>query len=299
MKNIKIILVGSIMILSIFISGCIEQQNGQQDDIDTKVGEGTLQLKITDKPGELDIIHANVTISTVQVHKSEADDDEEDENDDDDEIENIDEYDDGFIADGNGPYYAEIGEDIDFNGTAIDGIEPYNYTWDFGDGNSSYGQNVTHNYSNNGTYTVNLTVKDNDTISKVDWYLTTATIGEVDDDDDTSTAGWYTIVNESQEFDLIALQNVTDILGEENLSTGKYTQIRLTVEQAEITINNSGTIEVHDMQIPSSKVKLIKSFWINEDETTVLTLDFDVYESVHQTGNNKFIMRPTIKIISE
>ena len=299
MKNIKTILVGSIMILSIFISGCVEQQNGQQDDIDTQVGEGTLQLKITDKPGELDIIHANVTISTVQVHKSEADDDEEDENDDDDEIENIDEYDDGFIADGNGPYYADIGEDIDFNGTAIDGIEPYNYTWDFGDGNSSYGQNVTHNYSNNGTYTVNLTVKDNDTISKLDWYLTTATIGEVDDDDDTSTAGWYTIVNESQEFDLIALQNVTDILGEENLSTGKYTQIRLTVEQAEITINNSGTIEVHDMEIPSSKVKLIKSFWINEDETTVLTLDFDVYESVHQTGNNKFIMRPTIKIISE
>ena len=300
MKNIKTILVGSIIILSIFISGCIEQQNGQQDDINTQVGEGTLQLKITDKPGELDIIHANVTISTVQVHKSEADDDEEDENDDDDEIENIDEYDDGFIADGDGPYFGVVGEDIFFEGNATDGyIKPYNWTWDFGDGNISYEQNATHNYSTDGEYIVNLTVTNDSGNGVHDWYITTATIGEIDDDDDTSTAGWYTIVNESQEFDLIALQNVTDILGEENLSTGKYTQIRLTVEQAEITINNSGTIEVHDMKIPSSKVKLIKSFWINEDETTVLTLDFDVYESVHQTGNNKFIMRPTIKIISD
>lgn len=298
MKNIKTIIIGVILISALFITGCTEQQSDeqQQNDVDTSIGEGTLKLKITDKPGDLDIIHANVTISTVQVHKSNETDEEED-NGDEEEIENIDDFDDDFIAGGNGPYYAEIGEDIDFNGTATDGVEPYNYTWDFGDGNSSYGQNVTHNYSLNGTYTVNLTVKDNDTINKVDWYLTTATIGTVDDDDDTSTAGWYTIVEESQTFDLIALQNVTEVIGEDDLSVGKYTQIRLTIESAELTVNNSGEIEVHDMMIPSGTVKLIKPFWINEDETTELTLDFDVYESVHQTGNNKFIMRPTIKII--
>ena len=295
--KIKTILVGSIIILAIFMSGCVEQQNEQQDNVDTKVGDGTLQLKITDKPGDLNIIHANVTISTIQVHKADADNDEEEDENDDEEIENIDEYDDGFITVADGPYFGDIGEDITFEGNATEGLdEPYNWTWDFGDGDISYEKNETHNYSIDGEYIVNLTVTNNSGNGVSDWYITTATIGIIDDDD-TSTAGWYTIIEESQEFDLIELQNVTDILGEENLSAGKYTQIRLTVEQAEITINNSGTIEVHDMKIPSNKVKLIKAFWIYENETTELTLDFDVYESVHQTGNNKFIMKPTIKII--
>ena len=66
-----------------------------------------------------------------------------------------------------------------------------------------------------------------------------------------------------------------------------------------ITINNSGENEEHDLTIPSNKVKLIKSFWIYENETTVLTLDFDVHKSVHKTGNNKYMMKPIIKIIQE
>lgn len=291
MKKIMIISLVILLGYASFFSGCIEEE--MEDEIE--IGEGTLQLQITDKPGDLDILHANVTISSVMVHKSGAGDDDEEE--DDDGYENEDEEDDGFIADGNGPYFGEIDEDIDFKGNASGGTKPYNYSWDFGDGSSSYGQNVTHNYSVNGTYEVNLTVVDNDSDSRVDWYITSAIIGDVDDDDDNSIAGWYTIVNESQTFDLIALQNVTDLLGKKNLSAGKYTQIRLTVEQAVITINNSGEIEVHDLKIPSNKVKLTKSFWIYEDEITVLTLDFDVYKSVHKTGSDKYIMNPTIKVI--
>lgn len=278
----KIVILGVIFCLALttFFSGCVE----------TSVG--TLRLQITDKPGDLDILHANVTISSVMVHKS-NDGEENEENE--PEYENIDDFDDGFIADGNGPFTTVILDDIDFNGTASGGIEPYNFSWDFGDGNSAYGANVSHNYSVNGTYEVNLTVTDNDTIGKVDWYVTYAIIG--DDDDDGSTAGWYTIVEESQEFDLIALQDVNSLLGEKNLSVGKYTQIRLIVEEAIITINNSGEKEVHNLTIPSNNVKLIKPFSIYENETTILTLDFDVYKSIHKTGKNKYIMRPTIKVI--
>jgi len=294
MRNVKTILVVSI-ISALLMAGCIEQQkNGQQDNDNTDVGAGTLQLKITDKPGDLDIIHANVTISLIQVHKGNETDDNEEEG----EYENIDDFDDGFIADGNGPYFGDRNEDITFEGNATEGLdEPYNWTWDFGDGNRSYEQNPTHNYSNNGEYIVNLTVTNNTGNGVSDWYLTIATIGNVDDDN--PTAGWDMIIQESQTFDLIALQNVTEIIGENSLSTGKYTQIRLTVEEAELTINSSGEREVHDMMIPSGTIKLIRPFWIYENETTELTLDFDVYKSVHQTGNNKFIMKPTIKIIED
>jgi len=295
MRDIKAIIAIFSIVLLLFLTGCTEEKN----NIDTEVGAGTLTLKITDKPASLDILHANVTISSVIVHKAEANVSENTDDSTEDEIENIDEYNDSFIANGNGPYYGDIEENIMFYGNASGGDTFYNWSWDFGDGSNSYEQNATYNYSSNGEYTVNLTVTDNNGSGLIDWYITTALIGEIEEEVDTSETVWYTIVNESQDFDLIALQNVTDILGEKELSIGKYTQIRLNVDQAEITINNSGEIEVYDMQIPSKTVKLVKAFWINENETTELTLDFDVYESVHQTGNNKFIMRPTIKIIEE
>jgi PKD repeat protein len=50
-----------------------------------------------------------------------------------------------------------------FNSTSYDpdGII-VNWTWDFGDGVMAYGEYVTHIYSDNGNYNVNLTVRDND-----------------------------------------------------------------------------------------------------------------------------------------
>lgn len=114
--------------------------------------------------------------------------------------------------------------------------------------------------------------------------------------DENGTLGeWITIVDEPQTFDLIALQNVTELFGEANLSAGWYTQIRLHVDQALVTIDG----EQYDLRIPSKKVKLIKPWKIEDNETLILTLDFDVQKSVHQTGNGKYVLRPTIKVVQE
>lgn len=110
-----------------------------------------------------------------------------------------------------------------------------------------------------------------------------------------TNGSWITIVNDSQTFDLILLQNVTDILGGESLTAGWYTQIRLYVESALVTIDGIQ----YDLQIPSKNIKLITPFIVQDNETLTLTLDFDVQKSVHETGNDKYIMRPTIKVIQE
>ena len=113
---------------------------------------------------------------------------------------------------------------------------------------------------------------------------------------ETNTTGeWITIANESQTFDLIVLQNVTDLLGTANLSAGWYTQIRLFVEEALVTIDGVQ----HDLDISPQHVKLIKPWKIVDGETLVLTLDFDVQKSIHKTGNEKYKMKPTIKVIQE
>jgi len=113
---------------------------------------------------------------------------------------------------------------------------------------------------------------------------------------DNDTLGeWITVVNESQTFDLIALQDVTELFGTVTLNAGWYTQIRLIVEQALVTIDGIQ----YDLEISSKNVKLIKPWKIVDGETLVLTLDFDVQKSIHETGSSKYIMKPTIKIIQE
>lgn len=107
--------------------------------------------------------------------------------------------------------------------------------------------------------------------------------------------GWYTVVEEAQSFDLIELKNVKEVLGSATLSTGRYTQIRLHIDNASVTIDG---VE-YNLKIPSSTVKLISPFSINENETTTLTIDFDVQNSVIHTGSDNYILQPTIKVIEE
>jgi len=110
-----------------------------------------------------------------------------------------------------------------------------------------------------------------------------------------STAEWVTVINESQQFDLIELENVTDILATRDLEVGIYTQIRLHIAEALVTIDDVQ----YNLEIPSKTVKLVNQFIIEPDETTTLILDFDIQESVHQTGSDKYILQPTIQVIEE
>jgi len=81
----------------------------------------------------------------------------------------------GFDVDAHGPYQGSIGEILQFTGTAENGNPPYDYHWDFGDGNTSLEQNPTHSYNHEGNYTVVLSVTDADDIiiSDTTWALIT------------------------------------------------------------------------------------------------------------------------------
>ena len=110
-----------------------------------------------------------------------------------------------------------------------------------------------------------------------------------------SSAEWVTVINETQQFDLIMLENVTDILGSQTLEIGIYTQIRLHIDEALVTIDNVQ----YNLEIPSKTVKLVHQFIIEPEDTTTLILDFDIQDSVHKTGSDKYILQPTIQVIQE
>jgi hypothetical protein len=57
-------------------------------------------------------------------------------------------------------YEGYVGESIEFSGSVEGGSPPYNWSWDFGDGNTSDEQNPTHVYNKDGTYEATLIVSD-------------------------------------------------------------------------------------------------------------------------------------------
>ncbi|MES9942146.1 MAG: PKD domain-containing protein [Candidatus Thiodiazotropha sp. 6PLUC2] len=76
-----------------------------------------------------------------------------------------------------GPYTGTVNQPLDLSAadsTDSDGLIT-TYAWDFGDGNSANGVNVTHTYSDAGSFNITLTVTDSDGI--IDTVTTTAVIG--------------------------------------------------------------------------------------------------------------------------
>ncbi len=55
----------------------------------------------------------------------------------------------------------------------------------------------------------------------------------------------------------------------------------------------------HDLTIPSKTVKLVKPFNIVANQTTTLIMDFDATESIQSAGTDKYVMKPTIKVIQK
>ena len=97
------------------------------------------------------------------------------------------------FADAQGPYSGVIDEPVQFNGYAFGSHPPFNYYWDFGDGNTSEGQNPIHTYTQLGEYTVTLSVTDrkgSQTINTTNVVITTPIVVYVSESFDSSTPGW-------------------------------------------------------------------------------------------------------------
>jgi len=101
--------------------------------------------------------------------------------------------------------------------------------------------------------------------------------------------------------DLLQLSGIGDLLGEDEIETGKYTQIRVGVVRVEIVVDGvteEVTLEpVQGAVLPSGELKFIQNFEIEADETTVIIIDFDISadKSVVFAGG-KWLFKPTIKL---
>ena len=122
--------------------------------------------------------------------------------------------------------------------------------------------------------------------------------------DDEDTEGEWIVLKEwaegeEPEFDLITLQDVSELLVDGSFDAGKYTQIRLFVTDASVDIESGESgVPVEIPSVYQTGLKLIHPFEINDGQTTKLNIDFDAEESIVKTGNEEYKLKPTIKVTS-
>lgn len=121
------------------------------------------------------------------------------------------------------------------------------------------------------------------------------------EDKNVTEEGWITVFNGSKTLDLINFTDVSALIGEKELEEGEYAQIRLFISDASIKIyypEFSVFNKTYPVIVPSRVLRLVSQFDIEKDKTTVLTLDFDVPNSVIRTGEG-YHLKPVIKITWE
>lgn len=113
--------------------------------------------------------------------------------------------------------------------------------------------------------------------------------------------GWITVFNGTKSFDLLVYTDVRAIIGEKELVSGKYTQIRLGMVDGSIKIYNIDMNvfnKTYTLLVPSKELKLNHPFTIEENKTLALVLDFDVEKSVTRTADG-YTLKSVIGILEE
>ena len=101
-------------------------------------------------------------------------------------------------------------------------------------------------------------------------------------------------------YDLLRLVNDEDtILADAEIPSGRLHQIRLVLG-TENYVKLEGTTELIKLETPSAQqsgLKLNIQQDIQDGILYTITLDFDVSKSIVRTGNNKYMLKPTIRTI--
>lgn len=101
-------------------------------------------------------------------------------------------------------------------------------------------------------------------------------------------------------YDLLKLVNDDDtLLSDSYIPSGKLHQLRLILG-TENYVKVQGTSDLIKLETPSAQqsgLKLNIQQDIQEGILYTITLDFDVSKSIVRTGNNKYILKPTIRTI--
>jgi hypothetical protein len=113
---------------------------------------------------------------------------------------------------------------------------------------------------------------------------------------------WIQVSSDIKMLQLLDYTDTIAIIGDGVLDSGKYTQIRMYVAEANVTIKNTlfGIYKgkVYQMMVPSNELKTVYQFSIDADKTTVVTVDFDIATSITRTADG-YLFKPVVTLSNE
>jgi hypothetical protein len=114
-----------------------------------------------------------------------------------------------------------------------------------------------------------------------------------------SIHGWYTLNSTPATYDLLKLVNDADtVIGQADLPTGKYSQIRLYIGSGSNVVINSVQYPLEISSGSQSGLKLNIHATIEPNITYTLMLDFDAARSIVVTGNQSYQLKPVIRTVA-
>ncbi|MEX0722096.1 MAG: DUF4382 domain-containing protein [Balneolaceae bacterium] len=116
--------------------------------------------------------------------------------------------------------------------------------------------------------------------------------------DDDGANGWEVIYDDSMRVNLLDYRHGETLeLGESELETGRYNQLRLVLgDNNDVVIDG----ETHALNTPSAQqsgYKLNIQANVEEGEVYELVIDFDASQSIVETGNNRFNLHPVLRTV--
>jgi hypothetical protein len=112
------------------------------------------------------------------------------------------------------------------------------------------------------------------------------------------SANWIRFVPAKTYYDLLTLRNgVFAELGTWTLPAGHYTQVRLLLDPGSYLVIGGQRVP---LTVPSglqTGLKLIGEFDVPAGSLVDLGLEFDAARSVHETGNGRWMLKPTVRLV--
>lgn len=110
----------------------------------------------------------------------------------------------------------------------------------------------------------------------------------------SQTEGWVTVSSTPKTYDLLQLkaEGSKVLLADVTLKDGDYEQVRLDVSKVVVT-DAQGE---HEAKLPSGELKIVGNFSVKPNMTAAVTFDFIADESLHITGNGKYIFAPVVQL---
>lgn len=168
---------------------------------------------------------------------------------------------------------------------------------------SQSNSNSSNSGSGAGTGFIKLRIKDTPVEDAKNIFVTISNI-RVHEACEDSEDCFTTISEDPLTIDLLTLQTTFFQLPPEKLLPGTYNQIRMAVTSGQIVFASTDPENpadvTYDLNVPSDEIKSNLHFDVEDNETILVTLDFDAKKSIHvikKGKNDVYQLRPVVNVV--